>query len=54
MQLAYVLDSGDIFNNKPAEFQFRENLLENLHNVARGDFQLLPLVHKGGKKKEEN
>lgn len=35
------------FNNKPAELQFGENLLYNLHTVARGDFQLLPLVHTG-------
>lgn len=34
----YMLESGDIFNNKSAELQLEENLLENLHNVARGDF----------------
>lgn len=34
----YVLESGDIFYNKPTELQFREKLLENLHNAARGDF----------------
>lgn len=33
-----VLESRNIFNNKPAELQFRENLLEYLYNVARGDF----------------
>lgn len=33
-----VLESHNIFNNKPAELQFRENLLEYLYNVARGDF----------------
>lgn len=46
-----VLESHNIFNNKTAELQFRENLLEYLYNVARGDFELLPLVlkKKGGK-----
>lgn len=34
----YMLESGDIFNNKSAELQLGENLLENLHNVARGGF----------------
>lgn len=42
MPLVYVLESGDIFNNKPAELQFRENLLGNLHNVARGDLTASP------------
>lgn len=27
-----------IFNSKSAGLQLRENLLENLHKVARGDF----------------